>query len=69
MMREAPLKLSATYRLSQTQLEDINTQLNRPIQVALKRPQQKSYPSISGLYLLLRASGLPLVDETRKLTL
>lgn len=66
MMQEAPLKLSATYRLSRTQLEDINARLHRPIQVALKRPQQKSYPPILGLYLLLRASGLTLVDETGK---
>lgn len=66
MLQTAPLKLTATHRLSQPQLETINEQLYQPIQVALKRPQQKSYPPILGLYLLLRASGLTYVDETGK---
>lgn len=66
MMQTAPLDLTATYRLSRTQLDDINERLHQPIQVALKRPQQKSYPPILGLYLLLRASGLTQVDETGK---
>jgi hypothetical protein len=64
MLQVAPLDLTATYRLSRTQLEAINERLHHPIQVALKRPQQKSYPAILGLYLLLRASGLTQVDET-----
>jgi hypothetical protein len=34
--------------------------------VNLKRPQQKSYPPIQGLYLLLRASGLTYVGGTGK---
>lgn len=64
MMQTTPLDLTTTYRLSRTQLEAINKQLHRPIRVALKRPQQKSYPPILGLYLLLHASGLTQVDET-----
>jgi hypothetical protein len=39
-------------------LADLNECLREPIQLDLKRPQQKSYPPINGLYLLLRASGL-----------
>jgi hypothetical protein len=39
-------------------LAELNQQLSKPIQTNLKRPQQKSYPPINGLYLLLRASGL-----------
>ena len=39
-------------------LEDINNRLTKPITLALKRPVQKSYPPINGLYLLLRATGL-----------
>lgn len=42
-------------------LQAINQRLTQPIAIDLKRPQQKSYPSIHGLYLLLRASGLGLV--------
>ncbi|MEL7069876.1 MAG: hypothetical protein AAGN15_14650 [Cyanobacteria bacterium J06581_3] len=39
-------------------LEEINQKLASPISIALQRPQQKSYPPIHGLYLLLRATGL-----------
>lgn len=45
-------------------LPDLNTRLTRPIQLDLKRPQQISYPSINGLYLLARASGLVYIDQT-----
>jgi hypothetical protein len=38
--------------------------LTRPIRLDLKRPQQISYPSINGLYLLARASGLVYIDQT-----
>jgi hypothetical protein len=43
-------------------LPQLNAQMTRPIEVGLKRPQQKSYPYINGLYLLLRAAGLALVE-------
>lgn len=36
----------------------LNNQLRQPIQIDLKRPQQKSYPNLHGLYLLLRATGI-----------
>ena len=39
-------------------LAGINQKLSHPIDIKLSRPQQKSYPYINGLYLLLRASGL-----------
>ena len=39
-------------------LAELNQSLSEPIQTNLKRPQQKSYPPINGLYLLLRASGI-----------
>ncbi|MGJ3253763.1 MAG: IS1096 element passenger TnpR family protein [Elainellaceae cyanobacterium] len=39
-------------------LEDLNARLSDPIQIDLKRPIQKSYPPINGLYLLLRATGI-----------
>ena len=44
--------------LPMARLSELNTQLSKPIELDLKRPQQKSYPPIHGLYLLLRASGL-----------
>jgi Plasmid pRiA4b ORF-3-like protein len=39
-------------------LAEINQKLTHPILIDLKRPVQKSYPYIHGLYLLLRASGI-----------
>jgi hypothetical protein len=45
-------------------LPQFNAKLARPIQLGLKRGQQKSFPHIHGLYWLLRATGLSYVDET-----
>ncbi|MEL6940995.1 MAG: hypothetical protein AAFO84_17610, partial [Cyanobacteria bacterium J06598_1] len=45
-------------QLPMKQLEAINQRLAEPIQIDLKRPQQKSYPPIHGLYMLLKATGL-----------
>ncbi|NEQ51647.1 MAG: hypothetical protein F6K11_16160, partial [Leptolyngbya sp. SIO3F4] len=39
-------------------LPDINQSLGNPLELDLKRPQQKSYSPIHGLYLLLRATGI-----------
>ncbi|WP_019507376.1 plasmid pRiA4b ORF-3 family protein [Pleurocapsa sp. PCC 7319] len=47
-------------------LAKFNQQLSEPIQTDLQRPQQKSYPSINGLYLLLRASGLGQITQKGK---
>lgn len=44
-------------------LAKLNLRLSRTNQISLRRPQQKSYPYINGLYLLLRASGLSLVEH------
>lgn len=47
-------------------LAEINQQLTEPIQTNLQRPQQKSYPSINGLYLLLRATGIGKIAQQGK---
>ena len=47
-------------------LAELNQLLSVPIQTNLKRPQQKSYPPINGLYLLLRASGLGQIEHRGK---
>lgn len=39
-------------------LGELNARMTHPIEIDLKRPRQKSYPNIHGLYLVLRASGL-----------
>jgi len=39
-------------------LQALNQRMSKPLDIYLKRPQQKSFPHINGLYLLLRASGL-----------
>jgi hypothetical protein len=53
------IAVSGTYHLfSQKLLAEFNQRLSQPIQLDLKRPVQKSYPPLNGLYLLLRATGL-----------
>jgi Plasmid pRiA4b ORF-3-like protein len=47
-------------------LEAINRNLTYPLELRLKRAMQKSYPHINGLYLLLRASGIGLIDTQSK---
>lgn len=63
---EGGLKVTSTHRLKLARLEEINNRLTHPVELGLTRPQQKSYPHINGLFLLLRASGLTVVDETGK---
>src|SRR6266540_229660 len=48
------------------QLLPMNALMTRPIEVRLKRPMQKSYPNLQGLYLLARASGLMRVEPLKK---
>ena len=59
---EATPQLTNAQILPMKVLEPLNEQLTRRIQHGLTRPQQKSYPHINGLFLLLRATGLTLVD-------
>jgi hypothetical protein len=44
-------------------LAALNARMTRPIEVRLKRPMQKSYPNLQGLYLMARASGLMRVER------
>ena len=44
--------------ISMKPLAQLNQKLAEPVKIDLQRPQQKSYPTINGLYLLLRASGM-----------
>jgi hypothetical protein len=55
---EAGMPATATHLLPLSSLDFINRSLSHPIEIPLARPQQRSYPHIDGLYLLLRASGL-----------
>jgi len=65
-IREREFPLTPGRQLQRRMLSEINARLARPIQVGLKRPLQKSYPHIHGLYLLVRASGLTCVEGTPK---
>ncbi len=66
IVRKAPFTLTPTYQLPMKILKPLNERLARPLQIGLKRPQQKSYPHIHGLYLLLRTSGLVLTSTAGK---
>ena len=43
---------------------ELDSRLSRPLHLNLKRPQIRSHPYLQGLNLLLRASGLTLVEGT-----
>lgn len=47
-------------------LPDLNQRLSQPLTLAMQQPQQKSYPNLHGLYLLLRATGLTTVATQGK---
>lgn len=49
-------------------LAELNSVLTHPLEIKLKRPQQKSFPHINGLYLLLRGSGLSYIASDGKKT-
>lgn len=49
---------SPLYRLPIACLSDLNERLTTPLVHRLKRPQLRSFPTLAGLFLLLRASGL-----------
>jgi len=63
-LRERDLPVTGKHQLPLRVLPEINARLTHPLQLGLKRPQQKSYPHIHGLYLLLRASGLTCIGGT-----
>lgn len=48
----------ANYHIAMKHLVPINEKLIHPIKLKLNRPQQKSFPNISGLYLLLCSIGI-----------
>lgn len=55
-----------SHLIAMKQLPELNQLMSKPLDVKLKRPQQKSYPHINGLYLLLRASGLTQIVVEKK---
>ncbi|MFN8493479.1 MAG: plasmid pRiA4b ORF-3 family protein [Caldilineaceae bacterium] len=65
-VEETRPQLTGTLLLPLRVLEGLNAQLARPLQHRLSRPQQKSFTHINGLYWLMRASGLTVVDSTGK---
>ncbi|MBW4563967.1 MAG: plasmid pRiA4b ORF-3 family protein [Mojavia pulchra JT2-VF2] len=63
------VEVSSTYhQFSLKYLQQLNSRLSYPIETNLKRPQQKSYPYIYGLYFVLRTSGLSQVITQGKKT-
>ena len=66
LMGDQGLPATPSHLLAIKSLETINRSLSHPLELGLKRAVQKSYPPINGLYLLLRATGLALIDENLK---
>jgi len=65
-IKEQELPVTGMHQLPRRVLPEINAQLARPLQLGLKKPLQKSYPHIHGLYLLIRASGLTRIEGTTR---
>jgi len=60
---EAVFVTGVSHLFPMRMLSQLNRSLSSPISVTLKRPLQKSYPNIHGLYLLLRASGMGVLQK------
>ena len=60
------MSVTPMHQLRRRMLPEINARMARPIELGLKKPLQKSYPHLHGLYLLVRASGLTRVEGTSK---
>jgi hypothetical protein len=60
------LPVTPGYQLPRRVLPAINERMAKPLKLGLKRPLQKSYPHITGLYLLALASRLATVEGTSK---
>lgn len=65
-VEETTPRLTGTRLLPLKTLRPLNEQMTQPIPMGLTRPQQKSFPHINGLYLLLRTSGLTRVEARGK---
>ena len=63
LRREGGVEASGQYNLLPIKrIGELDRGLSRPLHLELKRPQLKSHPYLQALNLLLRASGLSLVD-------
>jgi hypothetical protein len=52
--------------LPMARLFEIDSRMTKPLRPRLSRPQQKSFPHINGLYLLLRATRLVIPEGQGK---
>ncbi len=52
--------------LPMSRLFELDSMMTEPLRPRLKRPQQKSFPHLNGLYLLLRATQLGIPEGTGK---
>ena len=59
-----PTVSAKNHLLPMGSLAPLNAQMTHPMQLGLKRPQQRAYAHIHALYLLLRASGLASITGT-----
>ena len=60
------IPVTPTHLLQLNQLDTLNSRLSQPVLLGSKRPLQKSYPAINGLYLVLRSTGLVTIDNHKK---
>src|SRR5687767_3626597 len=49
-------------------LKELDERMSRPYRPSLSRPQLRSFPHLHGLYLLLRSTGLGLIEGSGRKT-
>ncbi|PKM36393.1 MAG: hypothetical protein CVV06_11260, partial [Gammaproteobacteria bacterium HGW-Gammaproteobacteria-10] len=58
-----------TQHIGMKYLFELNERMTLPLETELKRPQQKAFPNLHGLYLVLRVSGLASLVKDKNKTL
>jgi hypothetical protein len=62
LVGDVGMPVTPSHLIAMGRLQTINSRLSHPIKLDNKRPVQKSYPLINGLYLVLRSTGLATID-------
>jgi hypothetical protein len=63
--KERILTTGKHHLLPLSTLAALNAQMAQPLELRLKRPQQKSYPHLNGCYILARAAGLLRLEQAK----
>ncbi|MDD5034561.1 MAG: hypothetical protein PHE55_07355 [Methylococcaceae bacterium] len=63
LIGDAGMPITPGQLIALSQLQTLNSRLSHPVKLDSKRPVQRSYPPINGLYLVLRSTGLATIGS------